>query len=147
MADFDTDAGHTKYLPCALVVQLFILSQTEQGFPWTTWWMLIKARGKVNRTNDSSHGEIDAGLFEVGLRVFMSFLVNMIYSKMLILVMPSVLMGCPSGYDFVKDAFAVTFISTLDVRETGVRFVVERWGQDSTTTQMSTLSSDSVFAS
>eukprot|EP00929_Paragymnodinium_shiwhaense_P121080 TRINITY_DN9319_c0_g1_i2.p1 TRINITY_DN9319_c0_g1~~TRINITY_DN9319_c0_g1_i2.p1 ORF type:complete len:333 (+),score=34.96 TRINITY_DN9319_c0_g1_i2:95-1093(+) len=113
----DANDRNTEYLGGALVIQLFVLVQSDQDFPWRTWILLWRSRGRVKQQQASGYQLLDVGLFEIVLRSIMSFLANMIYSKALVLTLPTVLMGSSSGIDFVKDAFAVTFISTLDSKE------------------------------
>jgi len=51
---------------------------------------------------------------ELNIRCWMSWFVNHVYYQSLILSVPLMLMQSETGIDFVKDAFAVMFIPTLD---------------------------------
>eukprot|EP00929_Paragymnodinium_shiwhaense_P048992 TRINITY_DN24732_c0_g2_i1.p1 TRINITY_DN24732_c0_g2~~TRINITY_DN24732_c0_g2_i1.p1 ORF type:complete len:325 (+),score=31.87 TRINITY_DN24732_c0_g2_i1:107-1081(+) len=104
------------YLFPSIVVQLYVLLHAKEDFPWKTWVQLWRCSGRVEQLGDRASGGkiIDVGQFEVLIRMIMSFLANMIYSKALVLTMPTALIATTSGIDFVRDAFAVTFISTID---------------------------------
>merc|ERR1712228_875597 len=108
-----------QYLFSSLAVQLLVLAQSQDAFPGDTWWKLLKCRGHVKLVgNDGMETMVmELGLVEVVLRMVMCFIVKMIFAKVLVLTIPFVLVGEATGLDFVKDAFAVTFVSGIDLKE------------------------------
>lgn len=114
------------YFGPSVVVQLFVISQTDEAFDSSIWKTLWRCQGSVKIAGDEGHEaqSIEVGRVEVGARMIMAFLVKRIYAQMIVLTLPVVLLDANTGLDFVKDAFAVTFIASLCVKD-GCTFEVD----------------------
>jgi len=78
--------------------------------------------GDLKQMNDS---------LELNIRCWQSWFVNHVYYQSLILSVPLMLMQSETGIDFVKDAFAVMFIPTLDDLSTPRILTLIRTGMSS----------------
>lgn len=80
---------------------------------------LAKLRDKT--TVQFEGGERKLEPYEVEARIMMSFIVNTVYAKFVLLTFGVILAQAPSALDFVKDVFAVVFIKEID-NENGTPF-------------------------
>jgi len=101
-----------------LPVQL--LAKHQMGSPYQDirykWSMIFSScqyrLPDTKRRCDGSH--LKQRNLELNIRCWQSWFVNHVYYQSLILSVPLMLMQSETGIDFVKDAFAVMFIPTLD---------------------------------
>lgn len=106
-----------RFFTASVIVQLFVLNASEDTFPLDVWKRLLKSHGAVRMVgSEGSQAEniVKVSVSELLARFFMSLMVKQIYAKLMICTLPFVLTHEDSGLDFVKDAFAVTFVYTLD---------------------------------
>ena len=70
---------------------------------------VAEQQGQADATNTGS-----PRMLEIAVRFALSFLSNVVYAISILLVVPMFLAGSETWMDWVKDAFAVTFIMDLD---------------------------------
>jgi len=79
------------------------------------------------RMSDKESMQMNSSL-ELNMRCLQAWIVNHVYYQSLILSVPLMLMQSETGIDFVKDAFAVMFIPTLDELSTPRKLTLIRTG-------------------
>jgi len=97
-----------------LPVQL--LAKHQMGSPYQdirSKWKMIFSSCQYRLADTGDLKKMNARS-ELNIRCWMSWFVNHVYYQSLILSVPLMLMQSETGIDFVKDAFAVMFIPTLD---------------------------------
>lgn len=122
--------GHTwQCFSASFIIQLMILTNAAESYPIGVWRLLRESKGRIrlqtgeladqsqSPSNSQKVADIKTGLVEVWIRMFMSFVVKMIYAKIIALTLPIVLSDAATSFDFLRDAVVVSFVTILDRRD------------------------------